>query len=117
MSRTYRHWAALARPKPPKPIDTDYRASEILETIYQVRGSSDGDAGEVRFGNYEVKDGRVYLINKQGARLTAPGGTHYSADLQPGQDARHVAAMLLRKTENEKPAFNRRLNYPKQIFV
>jgi hypothetical protein len=119
MTRPYRHRAALARPPEttPKSSDDSYRATEIRETIYQVRGASDGDAGEVRYGHYEIKDGRVYLVNKQGARLTAPDGTHYCSDLQQGQDARHLAATLLRRTEKEKPAFNRRLSYPNNVYV
>jgi hypothetical protein len=87
--------------------------SEVHKVTIQIRAPKGSFAGEVAEGWYCVVDGAVVLTDQDG-RPT--GDKHH---LSPGQDARGIACMLVRRRHRYSRAvrgFHEKLHYPKMVF-
>ena len=90
-----------------------------METVYiQIRAPHGGDPGRVLEGHYNIVGDTVVLVDRTGKALTSDD-QKYSRTLTPGENAKQVAAQLLRvhyrEARGSSPrGFNdRQLNYPK----
>ena len=87
-----------------------------METVFiQIRAPKGHDPGKVLEGHYNTIGDTVFLVDKTGKPLTSED-QKYSRKLNAGDNAKQVAAQLLRLHHNRARGprgFNDRLNYPK----
>jgi hypothetical protein len=87
---------------------------DVHKVSIQVRSPKGSFPGEITEGYYCVADGAVVLTDEHGKPID--DAKHH---LGPGQDARHIACMLVRRRRRNSAAargFNDKLVYPKVKF-
>ena len=87
-----------------------------METVFiQIRAPKGIDPGKVLEGHYKVIGDVVTVVDKNGKPL-ASDDNKYSRKLAAGDNAKQIAAQLLRQhynaTRNGPRDFNRAISYP-----
>jgi hypothetical protein len=88
--------------------------SNDFQTIFvQMRRPRDGDPGVTEPGYYRVEDDTIVLVDKNGAPRLNKKGKRLDYRLKPGENARRIAALLVRDhMPNHREDFNRPIIYP-----
>jgi hypothetical protein len=88
--------------------------SKDFQTIFvQMRRPRDGDPGVTEPGYYRVEDGVVVLVDINGKPRLNKKGKRLDYKLKPGQNARRIAALLIRDhMPNHRDDFHRKIIYP-----
>ena len=88
--------------------------SKPYETIFiQMRRPRDGDPGVTEPGYYRVEDDVVVLVDKNGVPRLNKKGKRLEYKLKPGQNARTIAALLVREhMPDYRGDFHRKIIYP-----
>ena len=92
--------------------------SKDFQTIWvQMRRPSGGDAGVTEPGYFRVEDDVIVLVDKNGNPRTNRKGKRLDYKLKPGQNARRIAALLIRDhLPDYRGDFNRKISYPDWRF-
>lgn len=87
-----------------------------FQTIWvQMRRPRDGDPGVSEPGYFRVEDDTIVLVDKNGVPRTNRKRKRLSYKLKPGENARRIAALLVRDhlpNRREGADFNRTIIYP-----
>ena len=88
--------------------------SKDFQTIFiQMRRPRDGDPGVTEPGYYRVEDDTIVLVDKNGVPRLNKKGKRLDYKLKPGQNARRIAALLVRDhLPTYRGDFNRKIIYP-----
>ena len=88
--------------------------SKNFETIFvQMRRPRDGDPGVTEPGHYRIEDETIVLVDINGVPRTNKKGKRLEYKIKPGQNARRIAALLVRDhLPNYRGDFNRKIIYP-----
>jgi hypothetical protein len=78
-----------------------------------MRRPRDGDPGVTEPGYFRLEDDVVVLVDKNGIPRTNKKGKRLDYKLKPGENARRIAALLIKDhLPNYKGDFNRTIVYP-----
>ena len=88
--------------------------SKEFQTIFvQMRRPRDGDPGVTEPGYYRVEDDAIVLVDKNGGPRLNKKGKRLDYKLKPGQNARKIAALLVRDhLPDHSDDFHRKIIYP-----
>jgi hypothetical protein len=77
-----------------------------------MRRPLDGDPGVTEPGYFRVEDDTIVLVNKDGVARLNKKGKRLEYKLKPGQNARKIAALLIRDhIPDYRGDFNRKIEY------
>jgi hypothetical protein len=88
--------------------------SRDFQTIFvTVRPPRDGDCGVVEQGYFRTEDDSIVLVDARGVPRLNKKGKRLEYKLKPGQNARTIAALLVRDhLSNHRDDFHRKIIYP-----
>jgi hypothetical protein len=87
--------------------------SKDFQTIFvQMRRPRDGDPGVTEPGYFRVEDDNIILVDINGVPRLNKKGKRLAYKLKPGQNARTIAALLVRDhMPNHREDFHRKIEY------
>ena len=88
--------------------------SKPFQTIFiQMRRPREGDPGVTEPGYFQVEDSTVVLVDINGNPRLNKKGKRLEYKLKPGENARTIAALLVRDhLPNHRDDFHRKIIYP-----